>query len=179
MRAISSRRIDVESLGHTPRATLAAVAGALRDAYGLPTRVARGRRYLGGHGYRPGRDQYDANAQLDRLYARAPAGVGCLVGVTEAGIYVPGFNFLFGLSYEGGHAALVSIAPLRDGAAAARVRERTAKIAVHEAGHGFGLPHCREPRCVMRYSDTVDRLDHEGIRFGPLCRRRLRALLTG
>lgn len=171
-------RITVEAIGRVDRITLAAVARALRVSYPLPVTVAAGRRHLGAHGYRPRRDQYDANAQLDRLWARAPAGPGCVVGVTEAGIYVPGFNFLFGLSYLGGHAALVSLEPLRDGARAARARERAAKIAVHEAGHAFGLDHCREPRCVMLYSDRVDRLDREGVHFGPRCRRRLRGLVV-
>lgn len=179
MRTAPAGRITVEALGRVDHGTLAAVARALRAAYPLPTAVAERRRRLGDHGYRPRRGQYDANVQLDRLYERAPNGLGCVVALTEAGIYVPGFNFLYGLSYVGGHAALVSLDALRaDGAGIALVRERAAKIAVHEAGHAFGLEHCREPRCVMRYSDRLERLDHERARFRPLCRRRLRELFA-
>lgn len=173
-----SGRVTVEALGQVDRATLAAASRALRAAYRLPATVSAGRRNFARNAYRRTRDQYDADVLLDRLWARAPSQNGCLVTLTNAGIYVPGFNFLFGLSFIGGHAALVSIDALRDGAPAARVRERVTKIAVHEAGHALGLGHCTEPRCVMVYSDTVSRLDRETIRLGPRCRRKLRALIA-
>jgi len=172
-------RITVEALGQVERLLLGSIAQALRSAYGLPVVVADARRYLGRRGFHARRRQYNANVLLDGLWDRAPERAGCLVGITRMGIYVPGFNFLFGLSYIGGHAALVSLEPLRaDGAAARVVRERAAKIAVHETGHALGLEHCRESGCVMNYSDRLARLDREGIGFGPNCRRKLRRALA-
>lgn len=103
-----------------------------------------------------------------------------LVGVSAADVYVPGFNFLFGLSYTGRGAALVALARLIDdteGTNAPRVlAKRAGKIAIHELGHAIGLPHCRERHCVMRYSDSVSALDSESGRFSPRCRARLREL---
>jgi archaemetzincin len=103
-----------------------------------------------------------------------------VVGVTMADIFVPDFTFLFGLSYLSRRSALVSVARLGAEritsthiAPHSRLVRRASKIAIHELGHGFGLDHCREPGCVMRYSDSVAALDRESSRFGPRCRERL------
>jgi archaemetzincin len=178
MKTVPSGKITVEALGKVDRPTLVAVARALRRAYRLPTRISPTHRYMRRIGYNARRDQYNADVLLDALWDRAPDGVGVLVALTQAGIYVPGYNFLFGLAYIDGHCALISIEPLRkEGAPGQLMRERAAKIAVHEAGHALGLDHCREPRCAMRYADSVEALDRERISFGAACRRELRHAL--
>ena len=159
---------------------MAHIRAELRRAFGLPVRRRPQRRLFRGAGYSPSREQYRAEALLAQVGARAPA-AGYLIAITNAGIYVPGFNFLFGFGSADGGYALVSLEPLRQGgdgpASAHRVRQRTAKIAIHEAGHALGLGHCREAGCVMRYSESVETLDAEGRRLRARCRARLRRLV--
>jgi archaemetzincin len=46
--------------------------------------------------------------------------------------------------------------------------------AVHEVGHVLGLPHCDEPRCLMRDAEgTMDTVDAGDGTLGPSCRARL------
>jgi archaemetzincin len=54
---------------------------------------------------------------------------------------------------------------------------RTEKEAVHELGHSFGLIHCRDYRCVMFLSYSVEDIDLKSPTFCPKCRAALRGKL--
>lgn len=172
-------RIVIQPLGQVRPRLLAGLRRRLAEAYRIPVSVARSRLYLRGDGYSLPRDQYRADVLLDRLCDRVAEDGTCLLGVTEADVYVPHYNFLFGYSYVGGCCALLAVARLdEDGGAVTRlVLDRAAKIAIHELGHAFGLEHCRERGCVMRYADRVAAVDHENGRFCRDCRRDLRSLI--
>jgi predicted Zn-dependent protease len=47
------------------------------------------------------------------------------------------------------------------------------KECVHELGHTWGRRHCRDSRCVMRFSNSLLDTDAKGTAFCPRCRRRL------
>ncbi|PYQ44358.1 MAG: hypothetical protein DMF77_07340 [Acidobacteria bacterium] len=57
----------------------------------------------------------------------------------------------------------------------ARFLHRVAVEAVHELGHTWGLDHCRDPTCVMWFSNTLAETDRKTSTFCPLHRRRLSA----
>lgn len=85
--------------------------------------------------------------------------------MTEADLYEGDWNFLFGLSNLPGPASVMSLARLRShhgtpAQASALLRERAAKMAIHELGHAAGLRHCPNEGCVMY-------LRHHGRRTGP------------
>src|SRR5258708_36239244 len=174
--------IHLRALGPVPAVVLSGIRHALRRSYdvavtvGPPLALPRA-------GYRPRRAQYRADIVLDRVDRVVGSGDPGVVGVTMADIFVPDFNFLFGLSYLGRRSALVSVARLGPKRVTStpitpqsRLVRRASKIAIHELGHGLGLDHCREPGCVMRYSDSVAELDRESSEFGPRCRERLARL---
>lgn len=60
-----------------------------------------------------------------------------------------------------------------DGDDLAIYRERAERLAVHEVGHMFGLPHCIRARCVMNYFETADEYFRVDAAFCAACRRRL------
>ena len=50
--------------------------------------------------------------------------------------------------------------------------ERLVKEAVHELGHGFGLRHCKNSKCVMYFSISLLDIDIKGRSFCSSCRRK-------
>ncbi|HOI13413.1 MAG TPA: archaemetzincin family Zn-dependent metalloprotease [Methanoculleus sp.] len=123
------------------------------------------------------RDQYDAEVVLEFLsLAMEPAGGDRVLGITNADLYFPGMNFVFGMA--GRRCALISLRRLRQSfyrlpEDADLFRHRAVVEAVHELGHTFGLAHCRDPRCVMRFSNTIAETDRKGPGFCSVCRPRV------
>lgn len=124
-----------------------------------------------------GRDQLDADQLLVQLESARLEFVQpdhALVGITAKDIGSPLFTHFFGRARLGGGAALVSLARLAppfyglkadDGL----MRERAELEVMHELGHLFGLEHCRDPECVMRFAGTVEAIDLRGGTYCPTC----------
>ena len=53
----------------------------------------------------------------------------------------------------------------------ALLHERTAKEALHELGHTYGLRHCLDYTCVMSSSNGVERIDLKNAEFCSACAR--------
>src|SRR5258708_12214071 len=102
--------IHLRALGPVPAVVLSGIRHALRRSYdvavtvGPPLALPRA-------GYRPRRAQYRADIVLDRVDRVVGSGDPGVVGVTMADIFVPDFNFLFGLSYLARPSPLLSITP--------------------------------------------------------------------
>ena len=92
-------------------------------------------------------------------------------------IYTPILTFVFGESQLGGKAAVISLFRVQS-----KNREKTynriAKIAIHEIGHLLGIVHCQTMDCLMRFSNSLEKLDDLPLRFCAACeyeaRRRMR-----
>lgn len=129
------------------------------------------------------RGQYHADSLLGEFspIVRAPGAV--LLGVTEADLFSPGLNFVFGIASHG--KALISTSRLRPeysggGSDAGVFRRRVLVEAVHELGHALGLPHCEYPGCVMYFSNWIGDTDRKGPGFCFRCARKLeRMVVTG
>jgi len=130
---------------------------ALGDGPGRPTAA-----------YDSRRRQWSSSGVLRWLLERAPGGAKVL-GLTDVDLFIPILTFVFGEAQLGGVAAVVSTARLGDPPEMGDGRviwERTAKEAVHELGHAFGLVHCGTPACVMSRSANVRDVD---LKRGDLC----------
>jgi len=123
------------------------------------------------------RSQYDAEMVLESLLLSGEA-AGCdrALGVTDADLYLPGMNFVFGIANRG--IAIISQHRLRQSfynlpEDPGIFRRRAVVEAVHELGHTFGLAHCENPRCAMHFSNTIADTDRKGPEFCPVCRSRV------
>jgi archaemetzincin len=120
------------------------------------------------------RRQHASRAMLGWLADRLPARGAKLLGVTDVDLFIPVLTFVFGEAQLGGHAAVVSVARLRDPRSPRLLHVRLAKEAVHEVGHTFGLVHCASRTCVMARSAGLAAVDVKQDRLCGDCRERYR-----
>ena len=130
-------------------------------------------------GYNRRRNQYEGDALMAVLCALSYAGSKRLLGLADVDCYVPGLNFIFGQSTLGGREAFVLLPRLRQSFYGppenpVLFRERVIKEVVHELGHTWGLAHCSDVHCVMRFSNTLHDTDVKGVDFCLRCRYWLR-----
>jgi archaemetzincin len=89
-----------------------------------------------------------------------------IVGLTEADIATKkGHNInygIMGLGFQPGNACVVSGYRLRNSARnTQQYRLRLFKVAAHELGHNFGLPHCSNEHCIMADAEGKMKLEQE------------------
>jgi archaemetzincin len=99
-----------------------------------------------------------------------------VLGVVDHDLYVPELNFVFGEA--GLKAAVISITRLRQEfyrlpPDQGLFYKRALTEAVHELGHTYGLGHCRNPHCVMFFSNSLLDTDRKGPEFCPECKTKL------
>ncbi len=79
-----------------------------------------------------------------------------VVAVINSDAYVSGLNFIFGVADPRVGAATVYLHRLHYfSRGEEHFLERLRKEVIHEVGHVFGLKHCSNPRCVMRFSNSI------------------------
>jgi archaemetzincin len=94
-----------------------------------------------------------------------------IVAVVNEDGYVPGLNFVFGLADPVSRVAsvylkrLYKLPDLVDDTFIGRLR----KEIIHEIGHVLGLGHCRDPRCVMSFSNSIFEVDYKTDLFCSKC----------
>lgn len=123
------------------------------------------------------RGQYLGEGFLDSLAAWR-RGPGLLLGITEADLFLPRLNFVFGVADRFRGVAVVSMHRLRpefygDRPDERLFRERILKESIHELGHVLGLTHCEEPDCIMHFSNSIGDTDRKGPGFCGKCQGRL------
>ena len=114
--------------------------------------------------HNPSRRQYHSTVLLDAWARHKRADWSRVLGIADVDLYTPDLNFVFGEADSDRGVAVFSVARLhtmnRD-----RFVHRAATEAIHELGHTYGLCHCRDPRCVMWFSNTLEESDRKGTGF--------------
>lgn len=103
----------------------------------------------------------------------------CVLGVAEVDLFVPELNFIFGEAAPRFGIAVISLARLHQHfyglpEDTSILKQRALKEAVHEIGHLLGLNHCKDPKCVMHFSNSLVDTDIKEHRFCSSCQKRYR-----
>ena len=164
--APARRLFYIQPLGdELPAEDVALVSEALAGIIGIETRLLP-RAGLPAAAYYPPRRRYRAEKLLDFLDARLPPDGARILGLTGVDISTTkGAVFdwgLLGLGRLDGASSVISEFRCRMRArGSVHARERLGKVAVHEAGHTLGLPHCPTRGCLMEDAEgrvaTCDR----------------------
>jgi archaemetzincin len=163
--------ITLVPIGEVEDTAVQSLAPPLTEILGQEAEVA-GTLLLPEDGWSRSRRQYLASAIL--ALVPVPARGNRALGITSADLYAPGLNFVFGIADTEGRRALIPLARLRPefyGSPPddALFPQRAVREAVHELGHTFGVGHCRDPMCVMFFSNTLHDTDLKGPGFCAAC----------
>lgn len=160
---------------------LKSMAPLLTEILGQEAEIA-GALPLPEDGWSRSRRQYLASALL--ALVPVPARGDRALGIADVDLYAPGLNFVFGLADIGDRRAVISLARLRPEFYGSPpddtlFLQRAVKEAVHELGHTYGLGHCRDPRCIMFFSNTLHDTDLKGPDFCAACREKVDRRIRG
>ncbi len=121
------------------------------------------------------RGQYDSTRLLAELKQRHE---GIVIAGTTCDLFIPVLTYVFGEAELSGRAAVFSIHRLRDEyyglpPEPELLFRRALRELWHEAGHLFGLVHCRDSFCVMSSAHSIEQVDDKSERFCLDCARRV------
>jgi archaemetzincin len=129
------------------------------------------------YAYNKKRNQYLSTAILKTLMEQKEyAAYDRMLAVVDHDLYVPELNFVFGEA--GQKAAVISLTRLKQEfyhlpEDQSLFHKRVLTEAVHELGHTYGLGHCRNPHCVMFFSNSLMDTDRKGPEFCLECKTKL------
>jgi archaemetzincin len=175
--------ILVQPLGELPAVQLDSVRSALMEVHHARVFIAAPRDLPASAFTAVRSPRYRADTLIAWLREMKPDSVDLIIGITAQDISITKYGAdgtikepkgkysdfgVFGLGYIGGPSCVVSTFRLGDGHSPA-FYDRLMKITVHEVGHNRRLPHCPDPRCVMR--DAVERMSSIDAAGRTLCAR--------
>jgi archaemetzincin len=161
-------------LGHVDLQVLQHLRTAIAEFLSLPVRILLPRP-LPSHTYHLQRNQYHSTQLLEYLLSEDHGEAFRVLGITTVDLHIPIFTFVFGEAQLDGKAAIIST--FRPGGGADNLRprqpvflERLIKLSLHELGHTFNLPHCRQEGCLMGFAANLEILDQKTVKLCEYCR---------
>jgi archaemetzincin len=130
---------------------------------------------IGGAGQR----QIQSIYLIDKvLPSKRPADAAALLGLTNIDLWPgEGWNFVFGQASLGTRVGVWSTARFGNAKGTEEERQlyfqRLLKVALHETGHMFGIPHCVAYECGMNGSNSLSESDRQVLEFCPECQAKI------
>ena len=170
--------IAVQPLGPVRGDVLEVIAANLQAFFQIRTKVFPDLPMPDG-AFSSHRSQYNCYPILKFLGTLRPDDAIKIIGVTDVDLFIPILTYVFGEAELRGNATVIStyrLARAKDWEhiPSKRLFERAAKIAIHEMGHTFRLPHCKEDRCIMSSFPVLSHIDERPIYFCRYCTTFLR-----
>ncbi len=159
--------LDLIPLGQMDPLVLSIAGANIQAVLDLPTDIMMPREDPD-YAYLASRRQYDA-VQIIKSLASENDGAPLKLAITHHDLCIPILTYVYGESQLGGRAAVVSINRLVHPRSREQTFVRIAKICIHEVGHIFGLEHCWESACLMRFSKQLEQLDQLPLNFCSAC----------
>ncbi len=112
------------------------------------------------------------------LPPKRPKDAAALLGLTNVDLWPgEGWNFVFGQASLGTRVGVWSTARYGNSSGTEEERKlfflRLLKVALHETGHMFGMPHCTAYECGMNGSNSLPESDRHVLEFCPECQAKL------
>jgi archaemetzincin len=97
--------------------------------------------------------------------------------ILDVDAYSNGLNFVLGEAFHEGGLGAIYLPRIKQEFYGLKpdnelFYKRMVKESVHELGHVFGFVHCQNPRCVMRFSNTLSDTDNKERSFCHSCREK-------
>ena len=132
------------------------------------------------YAFDPDREQYNSPRLLARLRHVKREPPDKVLGVVDVDLFSPEFEYIYGEADVGAGLATLSLYRLHPEFFGqlpdhALFEERAVKEAVHELGHLFGLVHCRDKNCVMRFCPDPEDVDEKTREICSRCRKKIEA----
>ncbi|MGC4004337.1 MAG: archaemetzincin [Pirellulales bacterium] len=164
---------------------LKTVAEAMTCFFGLPTDLLKTRGLddwpddAERVNARTGKRQILSTYVLDPVLKRIrPRDAAAILGLTNEDLWPgEGWNYVFGQASLDERVGIWSTArfgdPQGDDAERKRFVRRTLKVALHETGHMFGIPHCIAYECGMNGANHLEEGDRQPLEYCPECQAKL------
>jgi archaemetzincin len=165
--------IGLVAVGRVEPKVIEVLKNDLSNAFGMEVMVVKGMPEAE-YAFNRTRNQYLSTAVIHRLMEQKEyTAYEKVLGIVDHDLYVPELNFVFGEASQ--KAAIISITRLRQEfyhqpEDPNLFHRRILTEAVHELGHTYGLGHCKDPQCVMFFSNSLMDTDRKGPDFCPLCK---------
>lgn len=130
------------------------------------------------YAYHKGKDQYHSTKILKQIHKLNLTGYDRILGIADVDLYVPERTFVFGEANIKRKLAVISLTRLRQEfynqpENFSLLKKRFIIEAVHELGHTFDLHHCKNNKCVMFLSKTLNDSDQKGPDFCANCIKKI------
>lgn len=168
----------IQPLGDVEDIAIRAARDVLVNVLGLDVEISPRKISIPGKFYNAKRRQYNSNSILKWLMDELNFKDKLTVGLADADAYVEGLNFVFGEAIPISRTCIVYLVRLRQGFYGLTNNneifiERVMKEVLHEVGHLLYLQHCSNPRCVMRFSNSIYDTDFKKAMLCTKCSRQL------